>query len=170
MEKKEGGETESKGHSKGGKERERDWGTAANAFSRTWLLNVPVNWFEKRREVGCFHIQFSSSFFLLQPPPLFLFFFPSLLSPLPHPLTYRKHVGQPFFHILSPSFSKPKSKRNHRMGIVTLNKTAKQLCPWRKALIIPIKMLSQPSSKWGQKSQDQRQWRNTGGNSMITGL
>lgn len=96
------GERESKGHSERGKER----GTAANAFCRTWLLNVPVIgaiW-----EVGSFHFTFPHLSSSLPPPPLFLFFFPSPLSPLPHPLTYRKHVGKFFLvlcllHLANPS-------------------------------------------------------------------
>jgi len=73
-----------------------------------------------------------------------------------------------FSNSLSPSFSKGKSKRNHRKGTVTLNGCVKQLWPRRKALIIPIKMLSQRRSKWEHKSQNQPQWRNTGGYLMIT--
>lgn len=158
---------ESKGHSERGKERGRDWRAAANAFCRNWLPNVPVIgaiW-----EVGSFHLSSPPVFLLLPPPPpLILLFFPSPLSPLPRPLTSTGNMLARFFQILPPSFSEAKSKRNHRKGMVTLNESAKQLCPWRKALIIPIKMLSQHSSKWGQKSQDQRQWRNTGGDFMIT--
>lgn len=78
--------------------------------------------------------------------PLFLFFFfPSPLSPLPHPLTCRKRLGEVLFKFCLLHLAKPSQGGTAKEGTASLNESAEEL--WRKALIIPIKMLSQHSSK-----------------------